>query len=70
MSLKLVGNITLPVGIDVNTVTWLALHDYYMNTDMGRLIGSNSLASISEMMMYSSRDKIWQRAEMIVMWQR
>ena len=35
---EIVGNMALQVGIDVNTMTRLALHDYDNNTDVGRLL--------------------------------
>ena len=35
---KHVGNMALQVGIDANTMTRLALHDYDNNIDLGRLL--------------------------------
>ena len=35
---EIVGNMALQVGIDVNTMTRLALHDYDNNIDVGRFL--------------------------------
>ena len=35
---EIVDNMALQVGIDVNTITRLALHDYDNNKDVGRLL--------------------------------
>ena len=35
---EIVGNMALQVGIYVNIMTILALHDYDNNTDVGRLL--------------------------------
>ena len=35
---EIVGNMALQIGIDVNTMTILVLHDYGVNTNVGRLL--------------------------------
>ena len=35
---EIVVNMALQVGIDVNTMTRLVLHDFDVNTDVGRLL--------------------------------